>query len=227
MMLKEEKIGRSEHSDESRSTEHDATVSLSEHDDFNEIHSVFSDTASIASKSSRLNDAKRLAHKLNKLKEENAFLREALAKANAIDITTLRTKLRGANADLVRVKQINSELRDRVQHLERKLFDALNSSKTSSPALNISARLQQKSAQIKHLAGAVNTTNDLLEKEYSVDQVSTDIAIELQQLRESIKTWQMKYNGSVKQCRHFQQTIAIMQVNSLNWSQRNFYLLGI
>ena len=115
-------------SDESNSTEHDATVSLSGTDEINDNQSVFSDAGSRASRS---NDTRKALHKMNKLKEENALLREALEKANATDITTLKSKLRGSHADLVRLRQNNSELKDRIQILEGRLFSALSMTSTA------------------------------------------------------------------------------------------------
>lgn len=119
-------------SDESNSTEHDATVSLSGTDEFNDTHSVFSETASVTSRSSKHLDAKKTLYKLNKLKEENIVLKESLEKANATDITMLKAKLRGSNADLVRLRQNNSELKDRIQVLEGRLFSALSAQTISS-----------------------------------------------------------------------------------------------
>lgn len=115
-------------SDESNSTEHDATVSLSGTDEINDNQSIFSDTGS---RTSRVNDTRKAIHKMNKLKEENALLKEALEKANATDITTLKSKLRGSHADLVRLRQNNSELKDRIQILEGRLFTALSMSSTA------------------------------------------------------------------------------------------------
>lgn len=125
-MSKKVHSGKVGTSDESNSTEHDATVSLSGTDEFNDTHSIFSDSMSLASKASKLNDAKKSVHKINKLKEENALLREALEKANASDVTMLKSKLRGSNADLVRLRQNNMELKDRIQVLEGRLFNALS-----------------------------------------------------------------------------------------------------
>jgi hypothetical protein len=119
--------------DESNSTEHDAgTNSVSE--DFNDTQSVYSDIISATGKSSRvsINDAKRTVYKMNKLKEENLLLRESLEKANATDITTLMAKLRGCNADIVRLRQNNAELKDRIQVLEGRLFNALSNHSSKS-----------------------------------------------------------------------------------------------
>lgn len=120
-------------SDESNSTEHDATISLSGTDEFNDTHSVFSvDTASVSSRPSKHMDTKKTVYKLNRLKEENLLLKESLEKANATDITMLKAKLRGSNADLVRLRQNNAELKDRIQVLEGRLFSALSSQSTVS-----------------------------------------------------------------------------------------------
>jgi hypothetical protein len=119
-------------SDESNSTEHDVTVSLSGTDDNNDGNTVFSDSISLASKVSKVHDTKRSLHKMAKLKEENMLLKEALEKANASDITMLNSKLRGAHADLVRLRQNNMELKDRIQVLEGRLFSALSSQTPST-----------------------------------------------------------------------------------------------
>jgi len=78
-----------------------------------------------------VNDARKAIQKMNKLKEENALLKEALEMANATDITTLKSKLRGSHADLVRLRQNNSELKDRIQILEGRLFSALSMTSTA------------------------------------------------------------------------------------------------
>jgi hypothetical protein len=140
MMNNEAKAGRSDQADESNSTEHDVTVSLSGTDEFNDTHSVFSDGLSVASKASKLNDARKIAHKMSKLKEENMLLKEALEKANASDITMLKSKLRGSHADLVRLRQNNSELKDRIQVLEGRLFNALSLQTTKNSSMIDSAQ---------------------------------------------------------------------------------------
>lgn len=121
------------HSDESHSTERDQnTMSTTyDYDDINDQQSIISDSISVASNNhhqlqhSKKADYKKMIMKLNRLKEENAVLREHLEKAKAQDVATLRAQLRGANVDLMRYKQLNAELKDRIQSVEAKLFTAL------------------------------------------------------------------------------------------------------
>ena len=64
------------------------------------------------------------------LKNENLMLKAALDKANMIDISTVQTKLRVTHNDLILYKQYNSELKDRVQELESRLYEALQQKKS-------------------------------------------------------------------------------------------------
>ena len=145
-------------SDESHSTERDQnTMSTTyDYDDIygNDQQSIISDSISVTSNNrhqlqhSKKADYKKVIMKLNRLKEENAVLREHLEKAKAQDVATLRAQLRGANVDLMRYRQLNAELKDRIQSVEARLFTALGSlgevnSKKSytrgvSPAIDVS-----------------------------------------------------------------------------------------
>ena len=90
--------------------------------------SVISDLQSRGSnKNFRIKDGKRnVLATLSVLKNENLMLKAALEKANITDMSTLQGKLRVAQNDLILYKQYNSELKDRVQELEGKLFQELN-----------------------------------------------------------------------------------------------------
>ena len=124
-------------SDESHSTERDQnTMSTTyDYDDIygNDQQSIISDSISVTSNNrhllqhSKKADYKKVIMKLNRLKEENAVLREHLEKAKAQDVATLRAQLRGANVDLMRYRQLNAELKDRIQSVEARLFTALGS----------------------------------------------------------------------------------------------------
>jgi len=63
---------------------------------------------------------------ISRLRNEVMVLKDALDKLNGQDVTFLMAKLRGTKDDLISVKQKNNELKDRVQVLESKLFDALS-----------------------------------------------------------------------------------------------------
>jgi hypothetical protein len=67
----------------------------------------------------------RQAQVITRLQTELAKAKEALHRTSQVDVTLLNTKLRGAEADLTRARQRNLDLRDRVQTLERHLYDAL------------------------------------------------------------------------------------------------------
>ena len=70
--------------------------------------------------------AKKAAVSIQKLKSEVAQLREALHTNNMSDINMLHKKLRSANFDLSRLRELNFELKDRVQELEGSLYEAIN-----------------------------------------------------------------------------------------------------
>lgn len=112
--------------------EHSATTEASVSTDpsaenFRDIDndSVYSDIASVSSRHSKTPDVKQYIRLLAKLKNENMLLRESLEKTNLTDIVTLKTALRGSKSDIIQLRQYNSELKDRVQILEQRLFDAL------------------------------------------------------------------------------------------------------
>lgn len=63
---------------------------------------------------------------ISRLRNEVMVLKDALDKLNGQDVTFLMAKLRGTKDDLISMKQKNNELKDRVQVLELKLFDALS-----------------------------------------------------------------------------------------------------
>lgn len=115
---------------ESLSTEETAS------DEILDNESVISDAISLLSiRSFKRQDGKKLLGTIQRLKQENISLREALNSTNVLDLATMRNKLRGANADLVRVRQTNSELREKIQTLERKIFEMVTAARnTPSPS---------------------------------------------------------------------------------------------
>jgi hypothetical protein len=116
----------------------DPTFSATLNADDDDNQSIISDAQSINSR----NSLKKALSTISKLKRENSALHEALIKANAMDLVLLSTKLRGSHADLVRCKQTMSEMRDRIQVLEEKLFSALHSSQKHSTSIDIDSRAQ-------------------------------------------------------------------------------------
>jgi len=69
---------------------------------------------------------------ITRLKTEIAILREAVDVANGSDIEMMQTKIRVANADINKLRERNAEYKTRIQLLEQRLFDALQSNNNSS-----------------------------------------------------------------------------------------------
>lgn len=120
-------------------TEYSATTeasvsSESQLEDFrdNDNDSVYSDIASLSSKPSKTAEVRQYVRLLAKLKNENMLLKESLKKTNVTDIVTLKTELRGSRSDIIQLRQHNSELKDRVQILEQRLFNALSNLASTS-----------------------------------------------------------------------------------------------
>jgi sulfite reductase alpha subunit-like flavoprotein len=135
---------------------HSYSLTETESDEFQDNHSVISEDHSVSMFSNlswnQFNAAnqkitpqavEKLLHSMKKLKKENASLKEMLEHAKVNDITLLRTKLRGANADILRFKQVNTELKERIQSLEAKLFHLL--SESDVPPLENSQNEERKS----------------------------------------------------------------------------------
>jgi hypothetical protein len=98
-------------------------------DDISEIISVRSDAGGGVFNSSRLLSKSISLKKhqvvVQKLRAEIALLGDSLAKTDLVDIQTLQTKLRTNMLDLKRLKELNFELKNRVQVLETRLHEAL------------------------------------------------------------------------------------------------------
>ncbi len=108
--------------------------------DFND---ELTDTASLISFNHQMTRAeqqklagklKRTLHVINRLKAENAMLKESLEEAKTNDMAMLRDKWRGAQQDLATIRKRNTEMKDRVQLLEAQLFAALNPKKLATSA---------------------------------------------------------------------------------------------
>jgi DNA-binding transcriptional MerR regulator len=89
---------------------------------------------------------------LKKLKKENFSLKESLEQAQVNDLTLLKTKLRGTNADLMRYKLVNAELKEKIQSLEDRITNLLDEDKVPERGEKltvvdlISQKLKQKKA---------------------------------------------------------------------------------
>lgn len=110
---------------ESVSTE-DVTGSEEQHDGDNQ--SVVSDLFSLSQRSTtKKHENRKLLSTIQRLKQENMLLRDTLESSNLQEVGLLKSKLRGANADIVRLRQTNTELKERVQALELKIFEMASS----------------------------------------------------------------------------------------------------
>lgn len=187
-----------EQSFESRSTEHEPTISVSEIDEFDENQSVYSDSLSISNKSTKSKDFKKSLFKINKLKEENAALHELLSKANASDIAMLKSKLRSTNADIVRLRQTNSDLKDKIQILESKLFESLyeNKAKSKSGALLFKGENIIESERI-NIISDVNHGSD-----FDARSIATN----------TLKHWQTRCNHLTRLVKSYEKNFSVMQV---------------
>lgn len=81
---------------------------------------------SSSSSSGVVTSSKKSAIIIQKLKTEIIVLKGALDNSNAIDIDTINKKLRAANNDVIRLKQLNFELKNRIQNLETSLYKSMN-----------------------------------------------------------------------------------------------------
>jgi len=166
-----------------------SSVTESESDEFNDTHSVFSDVISISNRSLKKTE-KKLLLTIQKLKQENITLRENLESANASDVTLLRTKLRGAYADITRLKTNNTELKERVQLLEDKVFRMLATQVQSENVdthdlkSSIKEKLRQKALKSSLALSAV--TNEESNNNISANQQETSSVISEHQSEEDI-----------------------------------------
>ena len=110
---------------------------LQDEDIIDDNQSAISDLHSINTKSTiKANSLKKLSIIVNKLRNENLLLKNGLEKVNSLDSITLSTKLRIANSDINKLKQHNTDLKDRVQVLEEKLFETLHANNIYLKLLN-------------------------------------------------------------------------------------------
>lgn len=110
------------------STSTDAEVSAASFsDEISETTSLCSERIVQTSSSSQKNTIHMKKHLqiVNKMKGEIALLTDSLAKTDYADLHTLQTRLRMNALDMKRVRQHNIELKDRIQSLEERLYNAL------------------------------------------------------------------------------------------------------
>ncbi len=173
---------------------------------------------------------------LQKLKQENDTLRDALEQARAADVVMLKKRLRAAQADILHYKQLNSELRERIQALEDKIFLILSDryEKEGNANMQSSATIRQtlkEKLKQKHLATQLgfphhdteklNSANEDFHSSSLNDRLSDTSALfphsnHQVRLADGIK---VSYIALQNRCRHFEslaasydKTIRILQV---------------
>jgi predicted RNase H-like nuclease (RuvC/YqgF family) len=120
-------------------------------EEINDSQSVLSDLHSLSGRTGKRPETRKLLGTIQRLKQENASLKEALESSSTQDLGILRTKLRGAHADITRLKQYNNELKERIQMLERKLLEYMSSSSlsTSESTMGSSTGMPSSALSIK------------------------------------------------------------------------------
>lgn len=159
---------------------------------------------------------------MQKLKQENDALREALEQARAADIALLKTRLRAAQADIIHYKQLNSELKGRIQTLEEKLFKILSDqyerdTDSSTSGGSVSQMLKEKLRQ-KNLASQLGFPHHSLHNSHG-SEVDSQVHNEIedtddphQRSNSQGSTHNVKLTDGVKasyvtlqnRCRHFE-----------------------
>lgn len=208
-----------------------SSVTETESDELNDNQSIFSDSLSISNRSIKKSERK-LLMALQKLKQENITLRDNLESARANDVTILKTKLRGAHADIVRLKTNNSELKDRVQILEEKLFKSLSVSANETDdggttKLSATEKLRLR-AQKMHQSSLTSTNPEngsdpnASTSTNSNDPIST-IYVKDEQVTDSTAQFSETYLHLVQRCKHleklqraYEKKMTIMQVRKFN-----------
>jgi hypothetical protein len=140
---------------------------------------------------------------MNKLKEENMLLKEALEKANASDITMLKSKLRGSHADLVRLRQNNSELKDRIQILEGRLFSALSLQTTKNSNIIDNAQDTTKSLDLPTTNTSTVDGTTILDSRFT--------SSERAHLMDMVKSLQTRCKHLARLVQSYESKISIMQ----------------
>jgi hypothetical protein len=208
----------------SASTENETEGMISVSDDVEDIydsHSIQSETAfSISSdhiKSRPLKNSKttkagnKASATISHLKSEIALLQEALHRSNVTDITVLETKLRGAKLDLAQVRKHNNELKQRIQNLESKLYDALEENRKLQEKIkdydNVDISFESCFSDIDHdisyhTAHPFHDKNDLLLRKMSDENRRKDQEIQIlleenRKLRQQTSIHQLRTERSI------------------------------
>jgi predicted nuclease with TOPRIM domain len=95
---------------------------------------------------------------INSLKSEKIMLQNALERVNVEDITLLKTKLRQSNIEINTLKQRNTELKDRVQILEEKLFYALKDQTKSSVTVSSTVSAKETKEDVAKVVQQTSST---------------------------------------------------------------------
>lgn len=156
----------------------------------NDGQSVVSESVSL-SKLSRKSETKKLLALLQRLKQENLSLRESLQSTDAQEVSLLKIKLRESNSDLTRLRQLNGELKDRVQRLEGKVFDSLQAEVVEVDeipkleSLSITEKLKQRRRE-REIA-SLTSVNKVPDSDLSTAIIMTKVHVEEPVLSSSTK----------------------------------------
>ncbi|RYH30517.1 hypothetical protein EON65_04865 [archaeon] len=192
-----------------------------ESDDLNDNLSVISDSFSIASKTLRKHDLKKIFGTIQKLKQENAALRDTLTKMNATDVAMLKNRLRGAQSDSLRLKQVNSEMKERVQLLEERVIALLAEQtrlRAESPTDRAKSKIAQAFAEKRKKQEGKAEHEDVQELKEDESVVSLSRLLEekyagrIRELEEELKSWQKKHKHTEKLIKSYEVKMEFMQV---------------
>jgi hypothetical protein len=173
---------------------------------------------------------------IQKLKQENEALKDALEQARAADVAMLKTRLRAVQADLLHYKQLNTELKERIQTLEEKFFKALSDQyergddstvATKSISQTLKERLKQKQLasqlgfphheQQQYAGDILSQSSYFAEEEPPESLPKTGGIYQGVKLTDGVKA---SYLALQNRCRHleslnasYEKTVKLMQVN--------------
>eukprot|EP01031_Cornospumella_fuschlensis_P032961 gene32961-39864_t len=220
-MAKQASPGTSNATDSEHAGTVESTGSVTtESDDLNDNLSVISDSFSLASKTLRKHDLKKISAVIQKLKQENAALRDTLSKMKATDVAMLKNRLRGAQSDSLRLKQVNTEMKERVQLLEERIFALLAEQtrlRAESPTDRAKSRIAHAFAEkrkkqegkadheeqenLKDEGGEISL-NKLLEERY---------AGRIKELEDEVKVWQKKHKHTEKLIKSYEVKMELLE----------------
>jgi hypothetical protein len=201
------------------------SITESESDGFNDNASV-SDTLSFSSRAIKKVDFKKIAASMHRLKQENAALRDSLTRMNATDVALLRVKLRGANADMQQLKQLNSQLKERVQILEEKLVYIASEQSDSRVSAQERIRIRLQQAQTRSKQSEAKSSERSMNRS-SGDDINLitnhlpSSSADMSAMEQQVRQWQRKHRHAEKLLQSYEVRMQLMQVHCIM-----LYLIG-